>query len=92
MWSAEHVFAGLILVSEPYYNEAGYEKQKGTQQGHENSRMYNEMAILKMLQVRGALQGAAVLVTRGHCTQSAPGQYPKIGEFKKWKFSFFNRK
>ncbi len=42
---------GLILVSEPYYNEAGYEKQKGTQQGHENSRMYNEMAILKMVQV-----------------------------------------
>ena len=42
---------GLILVSEPYYNEAGYEKQKGTQQGQENSRMYNEMAILKMVQV-----------------------------------------
>ena len=44
-------FSGLILVSEPYYNEAGYEKQKGTQQGQENSRMYNEMAILKMVQV-----------------------------------------
>ena len=29
----------------------GYEKQKGTQQGQENSRMYNEMAILKMVQV-----------------------------------------
>ena len=38
-------------MSEPYYNEAGYEKQKGTQQGQENSRMYNEMAILKMVQV-----------------------------------------
>ena len=41
---------GLILVSEPYFNEAGYERQKGTQQGIENSRMYNEMAVLKMVQ------------------------------------------
>lgn len=41
---------GLILVTEPYFNEAGYEKQRGTQQGIENSRMYNEMVILKMLQ------------------------------------------
>ena len=41
---------GLILVREPYFNEAGYEKQKGTQQGEENSRMYNEMAVLKMIQ------------------------------------------
>ena len=40
-------------MSEPYYNEAGYEKQKGSQQGHENSRMYNEMALLKMVQVSG---------------------------------------
>ena len=38
-------------MSEPYYNEAGYEKQKGTQQGTENSRMYNEMALLKLVQV-----------------------------------------
>uniref|UniRef100_W8BCA6 Ubiquitin-conjugating enzyme E2 O n=1 Tax=Ceratitis capitata TaxID=7213 RepID=W8BCA6_CERCA len=41
---------GLILVPEPYFNEAGYEKQKGTQQGSENSRMYNEMVIIKMVQ------------------------------------------
>ena len=41
---------GLILVREPYFNEAGYEKQKGAQQGSENSRMYNEMAVLKMVQ------------------------------------------
>jgi hypothetical protein len=44
--------SGLILVSEPYFNEAGYERQKGSQQGAENSRMYNEMAILKLVQVR----------------------------------------
>ena len=45
-------FPGLILNPEPYYNEAGYEKQKGSQQGLENSRLYNEMAILKLVQVR----------------------------------------
>ncbi|EDW84363.1 uncharacterized protein Dwil_GK14098 [Drosophila willistoni] len=39
---------GLILVDEPYYNEAGYEKQRGTQLGKENSRVYNEMAIIKI--------------------------------------------
>ena len=41
---------GLILVDEPYYNEAGYERQKGTQQGLENSRMYNETVLLKLTQ------------------------------------------
>ena len=46
-----YLLAGLILVSEPYFNEAGYEKQRGTQHGQENSRMYNEMAILKLVQV-----------------------------------------
>jgi len=42
---------GLILNPEPYYNEAGYEKQKGTQTGLENSRLYNEMAVVKLVQV-----------------------------------------
>ena len=37
------------MVGEPYFNEAGYERQKGTQQGQENSRMYNEMVILKLI-------------------------------------------
>lgn len=46
---------GLILVAEPYFNEAGYEKQKGTQQGIENSRMYNEMVIIKMVQATSKL-------------------------------------
>ena len=41
---------GLILVSEPYFNEAGFERQKGSQQGRENSRMYNEMVVLKLVQ------------------------------------------
>ncbi|EZA56492.1 hypothetical protein DMN91_010027 [Ooceraea biroi] len=46
---------GLILVSEPYFNEAGFEKQKGSQQGHENSRMYNEMVVLKLVQAQTKL-------------------------------------
>ncbi|KAG4067201.1 hypothetical protein HA402_000192 [Bradysia odoriphaga] len=57
MWSASSTLLqvivsiqGLILVSEPYYNEAGYEKQRGTQQGIENSRMYNEMVVLKLVE------------------------------------------
>jgi len=41
---------GLILVREPYYNEAGYERQRGTLEGSENSRNYNEMAVLKLVQ------------------------------------------
>ncbi|KYN08640.1 PREDICTED: (E3-independent) E2 ubiquitin-conjugating enzyme UBE2O [Cyphomyrmex costatus] len=46
---------GLILVNEPYFNEAGFEKQKGSQQGRENSRMYNEMVVLKLVQAQTKL-------------------------------------
>ncbi|XP_071750080.1 (E3-independent) E2 ubiquitin-conjugating enzyme-like isoform X2 [Lepeophtheirus salmonis] len=34
---------GLILVKEPYFNEAGYESQKFTKHGEENSWIYNEI-------------------------------------------------
>lgn len=40
---------GLILVAEPYYNEAGYEKQCNSQQGYENSRTYNELVLLRLV-------------------------------------------
>lgn len=36
----------LILVEEPYFNEAGYELQRNTANGEENSRMYNEMVLV----------------------------------------------
>lgn len=39
------------MVKEPYFNEAGYEKQRGTVEGSENSKKYNEMVHLKTLQV-----------------------------------------
>ena len=42
------IISGLILVPEPYYNEAGYGKHRGSPYGDENSRMYNEMAIIKL--------------------------------------------
>ncbi|CAG2159902.1 unnamed protein product [Oppiella nova] len=41
---------GLILVDEPYYNEAGYHKQRGTTIASENSRLYNEMVVIKLIQ------------------------------------------
>ncbi|KAK7113797.1 (E3-independent) E2 ubiquitin-conjugating enzyme-like [Littorina saxatilis] len=46
---------GLILVDEPYYNEAGYEKQRGQQIAFENSRVYNEMAMLKLVESMTAI-------------------------------------
>lgn len=37
---------GLVLVKEPYYNEAGFEKQVGLLEGEMNSKLYNEKAFL----------------------------------------------
>jgi ubiquitin-conjugating enzyme E2 O len=37
------------LCKDPYFNEAGYEKHRGTVEGVENSRVYNEMAILNLI-------------------------------------------
>ena len=37
-------------MEEPYFNEAGYEKHKGSVEGAENSRMYNERVLIKMMQ------------------------------------------
>eukprot|EP00102_Acyrthosiphon_pisum_P020036 XP_016657246.1 PREDICTED: (E3-independent) E2 ubiquitin-conjugating enzyme-like [Acyrthosiphon pisum] len=41
---------GLILVSEPYYNEPGFDNQRGQKLAKENSRVYNEMALIKVVQ------------------------------------------
>lgn len=40
----------LILVKEPYFNEAGYESQRGTVSGELNSRWYTDMVVLRMVQ------------------------------------------
>lgn len=42
--------AGLILVNEPYYNEAGFDSDRGLQEGYENSRCYNEMTLIRVVQ------------------------------------------
>lgn len=42
---------GLVLgQSEPYFLEAGYEKQRGTTQGTRSSILYNESALISSLQ------------------------------------------
>uniref|UniRef100_A0A8B9PZZ0 (E3-independent) E2 ubiquitin-conjugating enzyme n=1 Tax=Apteryx owenii TaxID=8824 RepID=A0A8B9PZZ0_APTOW len=41
---------GLILVNEPYYNEAGFDSDRGLQEGYENSRCYNEMTLIRVVQ------------------------------------------
>ena len=47
---------GLVLgQSDPYYLEAGYEKQKGTRLGAFNAALYNETALLYTLQVNTSL-------------------------------------
>jgi len=65
---------GLILVSEPYYNEAGYERQKGSRIGAENARMYNEMAVLKLTQHMGKL--AQELLQRAKDRREQTQDYP----------------
>ena len=45
---------GLVLVKEPYYNEAGYEKRVGSAEGAKGSRLYSESAFL--LSCRSALR------------------------------------
>ena len=37
---------GLVLVDKPYYNEAGYEKQAGSDEGERNAGQYAEQAFL----------------------------------------------
>lgn len=40
---------GLILNARPYFNEPGYETQKGTKQGEESSSTYNEKTFMHSL-------------------------------------------
>ncbi|XP_061582756.1 (E3-independent) E2 ubiquitin-conjugating enzyme UBE2O-like isoform X2 [Cololabis saira] len=55
---------GLILVNEPYYNEAGFDSDRGLQEGYENSRCYNEMALIRMVQSMSTLLSSPVDVFR----------------------------
>lgn len=48
---------GLVLVEEPYFNEPGHECDVGTEQGRQNSALYNEHA--RLLALRAALNVAS---------------------------------
>jgi len=40
---------GLVLVSEPYYNEPGWERNRGTAHGTAESRKYNHSVMIEVL-------------------------------------------
>jgi len=42
----------LVLVKYPYYNEAGFERHRGTSEGFANALAYNERAFLLSMRVR----------------------------------------
>lgn len=39
----------MVFVEQPYYNEAGYQKQRGSVEGRTNARTYNESTMLLCL-------------------------------------------
>ena len=39
-----------MLVSQPYYNEPGFEREKGTEEGEARARQYNETVRLSVLE------------------------------------------
>uniref|UniRef100_F1KQX0 Ubiquitin-conjugating enzyme E2 O n=1 Tax=Ascaris suum TaxID=6253 RepID=F1KQX0_ASCSU len=67
---------GLILVPEPYFNEAGYESRKNVAVAVERSRRYNEMALVNSLDyfyriMRNPPKGFEKLI-KEHCHRVLP--------------------
>jgi ubiquitin-conjugating enzyme E2 O len=68
----------MVFVDEPYFNEAGYEKQTGSSEGKSNSRIYNESTLLLSLRhaISSLRQGGVpedfIELTRSH--------YAAVGE------------
>jgi ubiquitin-conjugating enzyme E2 O len=76
---------GLILGPEPYYNEAGYEKQKGTQQGVENCRMYNENVLIKLVQSMSRMIANPPATWTLECLQHIKTHGPQmVKRYKMW--------
>ena len=67
----------LVFVDEPYYNEAGYQKQRGTEEGHKNSEVYNESAFL--LCIRHVIQTLKKGVVPPECFDIAVAHYRTVG-------------
>ena len=45
----------LILNKTPYFNEAGFEKQRNLVTGQENAKMYNEMVVIRLIEACTAM-------------------------------------
>lgn len=58
----------LILVGEPYFNEPGYEQERGTPTGDQNNRLYNQ-------QIREATLQHAIL---GQLRNPSPGVFGDV--------------
>lgn len=69
---------GLVFVEEPYYNEAGYSRQRGTEEGGMNSRMYNESAFL--LCMRHIIYSLRVGGVPEDCADVAALHYGRVGK------------
>nr|CAB3267449.1 E2/E3 hybrid ubiquitin-protein ligase UBE2O-like [Phallusia mammillata] len=69
---------GLILNSEPYYNEAGYEGHRGTTEGQKNSRCYNEMVILRLVEHMSALVFSPPRPFQALCRHMCPTHTSKL--------------
>eukprot|EP00177_Eucheuma_denticulatum_P000028 GFKZ01000057.1.p1 GENE.GFKZ01000057.1~~GFKZ01000057.1.p1 ORF type:complete len:1202 (-),score=165.53 GFKZ01000057.1:2062-5667(-) len=67
----------LVFVDEPYYNEAGYGKQRGTDEGRKNSRVYNESAFL--LSIRHVMQTLKPSGVPEDCRKVAVTHYQQSG-------------
>lgn len=68
----------LVFVEEPYFNEAGYQKQRGTEEGKVNSQTYNESAFL--LSMRHALQTVRNRGAPKDCVELASAHYRHVGK------------
>lgn len=66
----------LVLIKEPYYNEAGYDEYRGTPMGRSHSKTYNEnLALLRIQHLIAMAESPPadwVFVFRSHFLQTAP--------------------
>ncbi|VDM43773.1 unnamed protein product [Toxocara canis] len=77
---------GLILVPEPYFNEAGYESRKNLPVAIERSRRYNEMALVNSLDyfyriMRNPPKGFEKLI-KEHCHRALPALKERISAWE----------
>lgn len=69
---------GLILVPFPYFNEAGFEKFVGTEQGDHLARSYNENSFLLTMQAMAALAARPPEDFKDHVAQHVAIAGPRL--------------